>query len=213
MKELEKEIRMKRHYGIKGPALSANMEGLTNNAGSPAPTRFCFAGWRGPILLDQLNLSNQFKYGVIETVYGEGYSVGTIAGVYLRTDALRVMMFEKASRNGPATKWVWTHVGDDLSVELGVGKFRFVHVGVGANEDMSGLFAQSLHNGTKPTPALVTLFPAGGEISVEGRMAMYDRVADNTVLPPEDEETSSIWWRRPKPWLRDRTGSFPLSFA
>lgn len=192
-----------KHHGIQGPVLSANTEGLTNGLGAPVPPKVFVTGWGKRIQLCSLNLANQFNGGLVEVACVDSYSLGVIAGVYVRTRAILINMSKKISRDGPAANWVWTRSGDALNIELGVEEFRFAHIGVGTNEDISGFFAQSLHNTSRPTLLSVVLFPQNCDYSIGDsigrRMAMYERVSSKTVMPPPTER-GSLWWNRQIPW-------------
>ncbi|MDP3948591.1 MAG: hypothetical protein Q8Q17_01425 [bacterium] len=206
---------MKKHHGIQGPVLSANVEGLTNVAPLPVmKLKSIFTGFNKGIFLDPSDLA-AFNGGQVEVANCNSYLVGNISTIFINNGRLNIKMSENISGSGHPPSFGKVSSGGEFLADL--EEYLFAYIGIGGNGGGSKLFIQSVRYRSNGGILSVTLFPRDGKmlplLNVLNLELVRPRSTSVTVMPPEEEETGSFWWRRPKPWLHDRTGSFPFSFA
>lgn len=199
---------MKRHYGIKGPALSANTEGLTN--GAVPMQKSVVTGVNGAIFLSPNDLT-VFNGGQLEKANSNCYSLGTIREIFAAKGKLKIRLAEFISGCGhPPSDWE-TEANVELVIDLETHDFAYI--GSGDNGGGSRLFLRSKHY-LRGGVQTIRIFPANGKLvnplTVDALIAMRSRGgwASVTVLPPKPKEESSLFWRRPKPWIREYQETF-----
>jgi len=199
---------------IQGPALCANVDGLTKTKGQPVPKpKSVVTGFNKGIFLNQSDL-DVFKGGQVEVANCNSYLVGNIRSITTEKGKLNIKMSERISGSGHPPSFGEVSSGGEFLAEL--EEYLFAYIGTGGNGGGNRLFIQSARYRSNGGIWSVTLFPRDGKmvplLNVLNLKLVRPRSTSVTVLPPQDNGADSFsWWT--KPWLREHAGTLPLSFA
>lgn len=204
---------------IQGLVLSANVTGLlptkmqatvTIVNGVAPMQKSVVTGISSGIFLNPSDLAI-FGEGQLEKANSNCYSVGNIREIFAEKGNLRIRLSRFISGCGhPPSEWE-TEANVELVIDL--GEYDFAYIGSGDNGGGSRLFLRSKHflRGGEQT---IRIFPANGKLldplTVDALIAMrsHGGWGSVTVPPPKASVESSLFWRRPKPWLREYVEAF-----
>ncbi len=191
----------RKNYGIQGPVLSANTDGLTSATGPAAPMqKSVVTGVNSCVFLNPSDILF-YNGGQIESANANSYSVGNLREVFVEKGKLCVQMSNHIiGRGHPPSEWD-VLIGGTFVADL--NDYEFAYIGPGDKGRRSRLFVRSkyhLHDGIQS----ITFFPPDGKFlnpfTIDHLRAMHMRGGwkSVTVLPPKPQ-INSQWWRLARP--------------
>ncbi len=187
----------------------ARLAGETQQA-TPAPMqKSVVTGVTSAIFLNQIDREAFGEGAQLEKANHNCYSVGDIREILVEKGKLVIRMSRLISGCGhPPSEWETESYGE-LVVDL--EEHDFAYIGSGDNGGGSRLFLRSkhfLHGGFQT----IRIFPRNGKfvdpLNVATMSAMWNGTKSFTVAPPKPNDESSLFWRRPKPWMREYLDAF-----
>lgn len=167
-------------------------------------------GTRNCVFLDPGDFAF-YNGGQAEIANSNSYSLGNIRKIIVeKKGRFNIQMWRNIVGHGhPPSKW-GIHSADEFIADLIA--YEFAYIGIGGNGGGNRLFIRSrhyVHGGIQ----CITLYPHDGKllnvITIDCLQVMHRRGGwgSVTVLPPK-QETGSLFWRRPAPWMREYIATF-----
>ncbi len=187
---------------MQGGTLSANVEGLTSIARTQK-LKSVVTGINSAIFLNPSDLA-AFNGGQLEKTNSNCHSVGTIRDIFVEKGQLKIRLSEQISGCGhPPSDW---EIETNVEFVIDLGDHDFAYIGSGDNGGGSRLFFRSKHY-LRGGIQTIRIFPRNGKfidpLNVTTVSERWSHIRSFTVRPPMQNEESSLFWRRPKPWVQE----------